>query len=306
MELDGSLTINQHFRWSNKNRPVMDVNEGELFSIRIPDSSTGQILRSFSLEDLNKIDSSKYDAGIGPIRIKGAEPGDTIEVNIIDIKTWNWGWTAIMNNFGLLKNEYQEKLVIWKIENGFAKPERGFSRSVEVKIEPFLGVIGTAPENGEFGMIPPQTFGGNMDNKLNRKDSRIFLPVNVEGGLLSFSDPHAAQGDGEVCGTAIETGAEVTAMVKVHKTLKIRSPMTVGSEKCTANYIATTGIDPDLVEASKKAVRNMVEYLKSLGFNEEEGYILSSVAGNLRISEIVDEPNFVVSMLMDNDIFKNL
>ncbi len=264
-----------------------------------------QIEENYTTADMHKIDDSKFDGAVGPVFVEGAEPGDTLEVNIKELSTGKWGWTAILGNFGLLKGKFSQELVIWDLENGKARARNSFLKDIEVPLLPFLGVVGVAPAEGEFGMIPPQHFGGNMDNRLLRAGSNLFLPVNVKGALLSFADPHGAQGDGEVCGTAIETSAEIVVSVKLHKGIHRKFPKLMSQESHQGKVMVTMGIGPDLHEAAQNAVLEMIEELKHYGLSENEGYALCSVAGNLRISEIVDEPHFVVSMILPENLLEN-
>ena len=295
-QLNGRDLRNLHFKWSRNNSPVFHVKEGEEFEVIIPDSSTMQISRNSTLSQMRSIDSSLFDGAVGPIYVEGANPGDSIEVTIKKMETDSWGWTGIMNDFGLLKNRYRETLLFWNIGKGEILSEGDLLKGIRIKASPFLGVIGTAPAEGEYGMIPPQYFGGNMDNRFVSEGSRITLPVSVEGGLLSFSDPHGSQGDGEICGTAVETGARIVAEVKIERKRKIRSPVIISRKKEEGEVIISTGIGPDLYKCSTEAALSMISILSEKGLTEEEAYILCSVAGNLHISEIVDEPNFVVSM----------
>lgn len=265
-----------------------------------------QISPDYTKADMHRIDESKFDGAVGPVFIEGAEPGDAIEINISELKTGKWGWTAILGNFGLLQGLFEEELIIWDIGEEYATTRGGQLKGIKVPVRPFLGVVGVAPSEGEFGMIPPRYFGGNMDNKLLKEGASLFLPVSVKGALLSFADPHASQGDGEICGTAIETSAEIVASVKLHKGMRLRYPRLVSSEEIHAREIITMGIGPDLHEASRTASLEMIELLKGRGLNATEAYALCSVAGNLRISEIVDEPNFVVSMVLSENLLENL
>jgi len=304
--LDGRNLNNLHFKWNSTNKPVLRVSEGEEFEVIIPDSSTMQVKRNSNLSDLRKIDSSLFDGAVGPVYVDGTEPGDCITVNIKKIETEDWGWTAIMDNFGLLKNMFSETLIVWKIEEGVITSEREILKNVKIREEPFLGVIGTAPAEGEYGMIPPQYFGGNMDNKFICAGSSVTLPVSVKGALLSFSDPHASQGDGEICGTAVETGARIVANVSIEKNRKIKHPIVRSKKRIAEDSVVCTGIGPDLYTSSQNAALSMIELLHEKGISKEEAYILCSVAGNLHISEIVDEPNFVVSMEMPENLINML
>lgn len=300
--IDGTVEGKVHFKWAPDNRPIETVEPGEQFRVVVPDSSTMQIKEHFTRDDMHSIDGSKLDGAVGPIFVNGAEPGDTLEVEILDITTGSWGWTAIIRDFGFLKNMYNEELVIWDLKDGFAETRGPFLEGVRIPLSPFLGVVGTAPEEGEHGMIPPQSFGGNMDNRLLKKGARLLLPVYQKGALLSFADPHGAQGDGEVCGTAIETSAEIVVSTRIHKGLNLRLPRLYSYEEVSGKQIVTMGISPDLHEGARTAVLEMIDLLGKQGMKPEEAYALCSVAGNLRISEIVDEPNFVVSMVLPEDI----
>ena len=302
--LDGRNEKNLHFKWSPEVKPVIRIEPGELLEVIVPDSSTMQIKRESELSDLGAIDSSKFDAAVGAIEVAGSRKGDTLEVTIVDISPGSWGWTAIMNDFGLLKNRFPESLVIWDISGGVAKSSSDFLKDVTIPVRPFLGIIGTAPEKGSFGMIPPQRFGGNMDNKMNCSGARILLPVNIDGAMLSISDPHASQGDGEICGTAIEISATVRLKVRIIKGRQTLDPVVYSRNQESGSLMCAMGIDSDLHQASVKAAENMIQQLSLSGFKPEEAYILCSVAGDLRISEIVDEPNFAVSMCLPTGVLK--
>ncbi len=309
IQIDGFIENNVHFKWNNKIKPIAYVNSGEELLIKVPDSSINQIKYDSRTEDLSKLDMNKVDGAVGPIYINDAKPGDTLEVEIQDIKVNNWGWSAIIRDFGILKNRFNEKLIIWDIKENYAIAKE-FLKGIKIPVKPFLGIIGLAPkEDKEFDMIPPQYFGGNMDNRLNGIGSKIYLPINVDGALLSISDPHASQGDGEVCGTAIETSAEVKLKINVIKGLNIKRPLTISPNKddFKGEVIATMGISNDLYQAAKDAINDMLDFLnKQYKLSYEEGYVLSSIIGNLRISEIVDIPNFVVSLVIPKYILEEL
>ena len=303
--IDGTKEGNVHFKWHPDNSPIATVKPGEEFRVIIPDSSTMQIQENYTTDDMAGIDGSKLDGATGPVYIEGAEPGDAIEVEIRNISTGNWGWTAIMKDFGLLKFRFSEELFIWDIKDGFATVRGNSLKGVKIPVRPFLGVVGTSPSKDEYGMIPPQSFGGNMDNKLLKKGARLILPVNVKGALLSFADPHASQGDGEVCGTAIETSAHVDVVVSLKKNFPLKYPRLLSSVEESGKQMVSMGIGPDLYSAAQEAVLDMIQVLMEKGFTENEAFALCSVAGNLRISEIVDEPNFVVSLLLDEEFTRS-
>jgi acetamidase/formamidase len=297
IEIDGSLLSNIHFKWSAKNKPIATIRRGEMVKIKIPDSSTNQIRKDWGASDLEKLDFSKVDACVGPIYVDDARKGDTLEVELLNIEPGELGWSMITRDFGFLKHIFSPELVFWDLSDGYAVPRGNFLKGVKVPIQPFLGIVGVAPANGEFDVIPPQVFGGNMDNRLLKKGARLYLPIFVDGALLSVADPHAAQGDGEVTGTAIETDATVTLRVNVLHEKPPKSPVILSSEKET-EVLACTGISDDLYEAAKLALENALDQLERRGFTRKEAYVLCSVAGDLRISEIVDEPNLSVTMIL--------
>ena len=303
--IDGNDVSLLQKKWKPGTKPIEYVKDGEEFSVVVPDSSSKQIRMESDDSILSEMDTSLLDAAVGPVFVEGAKKGDIVEISIHDINVGDWGWSSISPDFGLLKGRFSNRLFIWKIGAEYAEPYSNFLRGVRIPVEPFLGVIATAPSTGEYGMIPPQYFGGNMDNRLLKKGARLRLPVNVEGALISFGDPHACQGDGEVCGTAVETTASVNVSVHIiHSEAPLEAPVANSSERCNRDVLVCMGIDPDLKKASIKAVDSMIKELKKMGYSDEESYVLCSVAGNLRISEIVDEPNLVVSMTIPRDIFK--
>ena len=300
-EVDGFNEENIQYRWSRDVNPVLAVEPGERFRLKIPDSSTKQLSPDSTRDDLMNIDEEKIDGIIGPIYVEGSEPGDTIRVNIHSIMPGKWGWTGIFSKFGILGDIFDDKILHWRITGEHAiSSDPDFLRGVDFTIKPFLGIVGTAPRFGKYHVIPPQYFGGNMDNRLIRAGSSVYLPVLTEGSLLYVSDPHALQGDGEVCGSALETSCECEISVDVLKDLPIKTPMIESIIDEGGRVFATTGISDNILHAAKGAVANMIDHLISRGYSQEEAYVMCSLAGNLRISEIVDQPNYVVSFVMDS------
>jgi acetamidase/formamidase len=180
-----------------------------------------------------------------------------------------------------------------------------------VPLKPFCGTIGLAPADpGQHSIVPPRRMGGNMDIRDLAAGAELYLPVEVAGGLFSVGDTHATQGDGEVCGTAIESPCSLAAKFELIKGANLPFPRfrTLGpvarhfDEK---GYDATTGIGPDLMVAAKAAVMGMIDLLaKRHGMREVDAYMLCSVCGDLKISEIVDLPNWVVSFYFPRVVFE--
>jgi len=293
--VDGNLPENIHFKWSKANKPIIHIPQREEVRLTLPDCSVNQVKESWTTNDLNKLDTSKLDGAVGPLFVEGAEPGCTLEVEILKIQTATWGYSVTDEHYGLLKGKFENNLTIWDLKEGYAEPRSNFPKGIRVPINPFLGVMGVAPDVGEFGMIAPQRFGGNMDNKLLTAGSRLYLPILIRGGLFSAGDPHAAQGDGESGGTGLETRAIATLRFNVIKDVRIDYPRAIVNQSSNS-YIVTMGISDDLYKASEIAMANMVDELKTRGISGGEAYVLCSLVGDLRISELVDEPNHVVSM----------
>jgi acetamidase/formamidase len=302
--LDGMDSNNWKYSWRNWEKPLLTVDLNEEINISVPDSSSLQITERWDTETLKQIDNKKVDALVGPIKVNGIKKGDFLKIEIIDLKPGKFGWSAILNNFGLLKNRFPEKLVLWDIYDKYAVARDNFLRGLKIPLEPMLGIIGTSPFSGDFPVIPPQIFGGNLDNRYIKKGSSVHLPANNDGAYFAISDPHASQGNGEVCGTGIETSAEVTIRVSRSK-FNSKYPIIESHSYINNEVIVFTGIDEDLYKAAQKALESFIDYCKLYDMTGEEAYILASVLGNLEISEIVDEPNMEVSLVFPNNIFNH-
>jgi|SRR5208283_1218176 acetamidase/formamidase len=293
-----------HYKWSRDHKPVLHVKPGEKVTFQVNEVTSWQITKDSRPDDLTKTDGEKFYPLAGPVSIDGAKPGDALVVDVIDVKTADWGWTGIIPGLGLLEEFDKPYLYIWDLKN---EKSMLFKKGIEVPIRPFCGVNGVAPaERGYFDVMPPGPHGGNMDNRHLTAGSRIFLPVFVEGGLFSVGDVHAAQGDGEVCVTAVECPGEVTLGFDLAKGMGLRSPhyLVASDERQPGGLYGTTGIASDLWEATKLSVRNMLDHLTSTyGLTPEEAYVLCSVCADLRIHEVVDRPNWVVGTVIPLDIF---
>jgi acetamidase/formamidase len=275
--------------------------------------SNGQMTESSTAKDLLNFDIDKANPLYGPIYIESAEPGDALEVEVLDLKPGSWGWTSISPGFGLLADEFPEpQLKHWDLATG--KPYALFKEGIKIPTRPFLGEMGVAPEeDGEFSVIPPYVTGGNIDCRHVTVGSKIYLPVKTPGALFSCGDGHAAQGDGEVCGSAIETSMQGTLRLTVRKNHDwVKSPHYVtpplkdlpGFED-RGSY-AALGIHSDLLEATREAIRGVIGFLTSTkGLSRVEAYILASVAVDLKLAEVVDMPNHAVAAHIPLNIFED-
>ncbi len=299
-----------HLVWDASIPPIATIQSGEVVSFDLLDASCGQIVHDSTVEAISALDFSQVDQVNGPIYVEGAAPGDTLEVEFLDLQPADWGWTAIIPGFGLLADEFPEPaLKIWKLEGG-ADGWAEFAPGIRIPLAPFCGETGLAPgKPGALSTIPPYRHGGNMDTKHLTKGAHLFLPVEAEGALYSMGDGHAAQGDGEVCGTAIETPMRATVRLTVRKDIQVQEPqfLTAGplaARTNTAAYYATDGIGPDLMEAARNAIRHMIDHLqRTYGLSRTDAYMLCSVAADLKICEIVDAPHWLISAFLPQSIF---
>jgi len=303
--IDGTVASlkNVHYKWSKNIPPIASVEDGEIFSVLIPDSSTMQAREDWTLPDLKKMDMTKLDAAVGPIFVEGAHEGQVLCVDVLDIQVGSWGWSSSEKNAPLIRGKFDDNLVIWSLKNNFAESRSSFLAGTRLPLHPFLGVMGVAPKDGEYSTYPPDYFGGNMDNKLLTAGSSLFLPIGVEGALLSVADPHAVQGDGEAGNTGLETSATAILRVSVDKERKkqIRFPRALAKIN-SHEHLVTMGIRPDLYEAARIAMEEMVDELSAWGYSGGEAYMLCSLVGDFRISELVDEPNHVVTMTVPKEL----
>ena len=313
MSISTNYTIQSdqhHFGWDCSIPPVETVAPGDIVEFDTVDASGGQISQDSTVVDVANLDFSKVNPVTGPVSIDGAEPGDALKVSFLSFVPSGWGWTAIIPDFGLLADQFEEPaLHIWKYDPETLDPAV-YRPGIRVPLKPFAGTIGLAPaEEGQHSVVNPRRVGGNMDTRDINAGSVLYLPVEVPGGLFSMGDAHATQGDGEVCGTAIESPMRVCVQFEVVKGLNLNFPRFVTPGPVTRHldkggYDVTTGVGPDLMEAARAAVSDMIELIaKEHGLSPAEAYMLCSVCADLRISEIVDDPNWIVSFYFPRIVF---
>jgi len=301
--LDGSTT--QPF-WDNSIEPRLEIDPGDEVVFDCPEP-TGQITPDWTVESLNTYDPSLAHALIGSVAIKGAQPGDALEIEILDFRHKGWGWSGHIPGFGLLAEDFDTPyLHHWHLDGGTCH----FGvKGITLPFRPFCGVMGVAPaEAGRLSTIPPRANGGNVDIRHLGRGSKVWLPVFVPGALFACGDCHSAQGDGEVCGTGIESPMTVTLRFRLCKganlpELQFEAPSPPDGIH-GSRIFATTAHGPDLMENTKMAVRYMIDWLvRSKGLTPSQAYVLCSTAVDLKISEVVDVPNFIVSAHLPLGIF---
>ena len=300
-----------HFGWDNALPPALRAEPGATVLFQCRDSSAGQLTAQSTLAEVASLDFSKVNPISGPIYLEGAEPGDALKITIDSFAPSGWGWTANIPGFGLLADQFPDPaLHIWTYDPASLAPSL-FNGLGQVPLKPFAGTIGCAPAaTGLHSVVPPRRVGGNLDIRDLAAGTTLYLPVEVAGALFSVGDTHAAQGDGEVCGTAIESPMDVVLTLDLIKGANLKTPRFTTPGPVTRHldakgYQVTTGIGPDLMSGARDAVSNMIDLLcATQGLAPVDAYMLCSTCGDLRISEIVDMPNWVVSFYFPRCVFE--
>lgn len=364
VEIDRSKPLKEqphtgHNRWHPDISPVVEADPGEEVVLQTRDSLDGQFNMATTEADIANLNAGPIHPLTGPVLVKGAKPGDLLEIEFLDIRPEPFAFTCILPGMGFLSDLFTKPfLVKWKIENNFATS--GQLPGVRIPGASFMGVSGVAPSRDKLkewtkrenqakasghlvfppdpagavpssgpaateGLrtVPPRESGGNFDVKQLTGRSKLFLPVYVDGALFSTGDGHFAQGDGEVCVTAVEMAATVSMRFQVHKgeaaRKNIRSPrfshpgyFQDPEWASPQNFTATMGMPirddgsndaENLNLAARNALLQMLDILQDRGYSKEQAYCICSVAVDLRISNVVDVPNFVVSALLPEGIF---
>lgn len=268
------------FDFNKKNNFNYSVEDGEIFYVETDDCYSGQIKdESIKRPD---IDISIMDCSVGPIEVKGAKAGDVLEIEVIDIELAKQGVMVTSPGLGVLGDKIIEAdTKIIKIENGFAY----FSDKIKIPLTPMMGVIGVFPKEEGVHCAVPREHGANMDTKIIKKGTKVFLPVFVDGAGLAIGDLHACMGDGELSGTGIEIAGKVCLKVKVRKEITLERPMLETREE-----IYTIGSAENFKEAIKLAVDDMVLFLmKKLDLNFPDAYRLLSATCDIQISQVVND-----------------
>lgn len=349
-----------HNRWHPDIPPLAEVEPGQVVGLETRDAFDGFVTPATTAEDLRNANLGVVHPLTGPVYVKGAEPGDVLEVTLVAVDPQPFGFTVQVPGFGFLRDVFTEPYIVrWTIADGFATSDD--LPGVRIPGAPFMGVIGLAPshalleeinrreadlaERGGAVLLPdaadavpsdagiaasamrtiaPHETGGNLDVKQLTAGTTIRFPVFAPGGLFSVGDAHFAQGDGESCGTAVEMAATCYCSFTLRKGLadaqNIRDVQFFREDYFTRpemaapkRFFATTGQSytrdgvahaEDATLAARNALLNMIDHLvDERGFTPQQAYAICSVAVDLKVSELVDVPNFVVSAFLPLDIF---
>jgi acetamidase/formamidase len=297
-----------HYTWDTGNAPSLTIADGDTVVFHTRDVSDNQIGPGSDTSAVAGMDWERVYPLAGPIHVQGAQPGDTLAVEILDLHTQGWGWTAILPGLGLLPEDFPEAyLRVFDISDGEVVP---FREDIEIPLEPFMGTMGVCPAGASAQpVMPPGTFGGNMDTRQLVAGTTLYLPVQVEGALFSCGDAHGCQGDGEVCVTGLEAPMYGALRFSVESGRTIPGPQFRTSGPLTSlvdldGWYGTTGVGGDLYTAARDAVRAMIEHLGTTrDLSGEDAYVLCSLCVDLRISEIVDAGQYIVSALLPDAVF---
>jgi formamidase len=349
IEIDRSRPLHEgaergHNRWHPQLTAVASVEPGDEVAFEIRDSRDRLIAPDSGHEDLLDVPAIAHPL-TGPVEVRGAAPGDVLVLEVLGYETDDFGWTAIWPGSGFLGDLFERPfLAKWQLADGLARSEQLPGVAVPACVH--AGTIGVAPSRELFerardreaaiGTVnppthehawppeaadglrtyPPRENGGNMDIRDLGPGARLELPVHVPGALLSVGDLHFAQGDGEVCISAIETGGAASFRVGLRRDgWRPRFPCYVAPPRAPRAMFATTGIpldddgrqgDLDLNLATRRALLELLGWLEhERGLEREPAYVLMSVAAELRVSELVDAPNPLVSAALPLDVFED-
>jgi acetamidase/formamidase len=285
-----------HHVWDRTIEPVAEIRSGAELTVDTVEASGGQLTAASTAADVPGLDFNRVNPVTGPVLVSGARPGDALAVEILEMSVGAWGWTACIPGFGLLAEDFTEP---WLRVSTIAGQYAELLPGLRLPVVPMVGTIGVAPpEPGPHGMVPPRRWGGNLDIRHIGPGARLILPVAVPGALLSLGDAHAAMGDGEVAGTGVETDGSVHLRITLLPGAAPATPIVESDPRThrSGRALATTGIGPDLMTAARDATRALVdEVVRRTGLAPADAYLLASVAADLKISEVVDAPNWVVS-----------
>lgn len=349
-----------HNRWHPEIEPKVEIDPDQVIGIETLDAFDGQITAATENEDVGRLNLNLVHPLTGPVYVKGAQPGDILEVKVAQIDPQPFGFTVQVPGFGFLRDVFTDPYIVrWNIANNAATSED--LPGVRIPGSSFMGVMGVAPSHdlldrihsreadlkarggvvlladatdavpAEPGIastamrtIAPHETGGNLDIKQLTAGTTVRIPVYVPGALFSIGDAHFAQGDCETCGTAVEMGATFYASfnlikgeaerrgirdVQFYRNDYFMPPEMAVPQK----FFATTGqsytregtnYSEDLTLAARNALLNMIDYLvDERGYTAQQAYAICSVAVDLKVSEMVDVPNFVISAFLPLDIF---
>jgi acetamidase/formamidase len=294
-----------HSRWNRALPPRLRIAPGDTLHLECQDASGAQVHPGMTVDGFLAIDRGRIHALTGPIFVQGADPGDVLQIDVLEVAHKGWGWSSVIAGLGFLKERFAEPYLFhWQLDGAVSK---SLAPAI-VPLRPFCGVMGVAPaEDGDFRTRPPGIFGGNMDVRELCGGATLYLPVLSPGALFSAGDAHAAQGDGEVCINGIECPTDVTLCFHLHKQRPLAGPLieSAASRKQDALDDAWIVVESgtDAIAAARAGTSRMIDLLaERWGFSDVHAYLLCSVAMHLRLSQVVNEPMFTVSAALPKHV----
>jgi acetamidase/formamidase len=309
------------YSWNKTHKPILTINSGDEVTfdntqagfLNLTKDTTSEDIAKLGIEgaeDLDKLIGKIYVDG--PVYINGAEPGDVLKVEVLELETADWGWTTILPGIGLLMDEFKNPIIkTYDLTKEYAV----FKEGIHIPRQPFYGTIGVAPGDDSDipALFPRNDIGGNFDCRYIGKGSVLYLPINVSGALFAVGDAHYSQGDGEICGTAIETMMKSKFRLTVEKSMhKIQSPHYVTNPELVKEMHSIGGkgeygvlaTAEDETTAAKTAVLGLMDWLlKTKNLSRAEAYMLFSVAGNLKVMHALGIPVHTVSASIPLGLF---
>ena len=295
-----------HHVWDNSLPPAITVSPGETFAAALRDASDQQLRPGTSTSKLRSTDFGGFWPLTGPVTVRGAEPGDAVAIEIIDLQPGDWGWTAVVPERGLLRDEiHGPYLHHWQLRPDH--PYADLRRGIRVPLAPAIGVVGCAlGQAGTASPLPPRAVGGKLDLPQLTVGAQLVLPVQTPGALLSFGHGRAAQGGGEVCGFGIE--CDMLAVLRI-TLLPKRAPaepylLLPGRPQPAGARRSAVASGPDLLDACRRATRSMIGWLTAEHrISKDVAYVLCSVAADLRVAQVVNTPHWTVTMSLPLSVF---
>jgi acetamidase/formamidase len=286
-------------------KPIASVSPGEVFEVEAYDCFADAVRPERDLKAFLESGEELFENPVtGPIYVDGAEPGDTLVVEILGIEVGNRGATTTVPGFGVLEGWLTQTPAISKfseIRDGTVVFPVSKGRSVKFPARPMIGTIGVAPATESITTVTPSRHGGNLDTRYVTAGNRVHLPVNVKGALFALGDLHAAMGAGEVCGTGVEVPGLVRLRFELLKGKRIEWPRIE-----TPDEIMTVCSARPLEDAARLAVRELIRWLAAdYGLQEYDAYMLLSVAGDVEIMQMVD-PTYTVAAKIKKSLLSQL
>ncbi len=272
--MEAKVVTKYTYTFSPDNEPAARFKRGEVFKLKAIDGFNNQVVSQEQL--VTEIDFSRLNPGTGPVYIEGAEPGDVLAVDILDICLAEHGVTLTVPGLGPLHDRSEIRTRIIPVKDGMV-----VFNDIEFPVEPMIGVIGVAPAEGSIPCGEIGFHGGNLDNKLIKKGARVYFPVNVPGALFHVGDLHAAMGDGEICGIGVEIAGEVTVKTDVIKDFCLERPLLETPDKW---YTIANAVQYD--DALKLATEDMQRLIvTAYGWDATDAYLYMSIQGDVGICQ---------------------